>query len=82
VTDQGFLNEHNVIWETLDDVAGNSQFIGADFKVTPPKPVPTECGAETSRHSVSNSTQQQQLDSEYCVFQLESFNHDYVSSYP
>lgn len=37
VTDQGFLNEHEVIWETLNDVYGDSIFLNAEFLIVPPK---------------------------------------------
>ncbi|EFJ51389.1 hypothetical protein VOLCADRAFT_120460 [Volvox carteri f. nagariensis] len=31
VTDQGYLNEPDVVWEHLSSVAGDTQFCGADF---------------------------------------------------
>lgn len=37
VTDQGFLNEPSVIWETLNNIEGDGKFVDEDFKVVPPK---------------------------------------------
>ncbi|XP_042907927.1 ubiquitin carboxyl-terminal hydrolase MINDY-1 isoform X4 [Parasteatoda tepidariorum] len=36
VTDQGFLNE-NVVWETLDNIEGDGQFVDSSFVLVPPK---------------------------------------------
>ncbi|KAL1469302.1 hypothetical protein MTO96_005003 [Rhipicephalus appendiculatus] len=38
VTDQGFLNEPDVVWESLINVEGDGQFADSDFVVNPPKP--------------------------------------------
>lgn len=38
VTDQGFLNEPDVVWESLINVEGDGQFTDSDFVVNPPKP--------------------------------------------
>ncbi|XP_064477199.1 ubiquitin carboxyl-terminal hydrolase MINDY-2-like isoform X2 [Ornithodoros turicata] len=53
VTDQGFLNECDVIWETLDNVEGDGQFADSDFVVKPPKP--------------RILTTEQQIDQDYLV---------------
>lgn len=37
VTDQGFLNEPKVVWETLDNIEGDGQFLDSDFEPVPPK---------------------------------------------
>lgn len=50
VTDQGFLNEADVVWETLINVEGDGQFADSDFVVKPPKP--------------RNLTTEQQIDQE------------------
>lgn len=40
VTDQGFLTESSVIWETLCNVEGDGHFVDADFRTyTKPEPV-------------------------------------------
>lgn len=31
MTDQGFLTESNVVWETLSNVDGDCHFVDADF---------------------------------------------------
>ncbi|GFY79125.1 ubiquitin carboxyl-terminal hydrolase MINDY-2 [Trichonephila inaurata madagascariensis] len=36
VTDQGFVNE-NVVWETLNNIEGDGQFVDSDFIPVPPK---------------------------------------------
>ncbi|VDD73999.1 unnamed protein product [Mesocestoides corti] len=33
VTDVGFMNEPNIVWETLDDVDGDSRFVDCDFRL-------------------------------------------------
>ncbi|KAK3102027.1 hypothetical protein FSP39_008212 [Pinctada imbricata] len=40
VTDQGFLNESNVVWETLGNVEGDGYFVDANFH-TYTKPAPS-----------------------------------------
>ena len=37
VTDQGFLGESNVIWETLGSIDGDGQFVDGLFRTVPPK---------------------------------------------
>ncbi|XP_067654305.1 ubiquitin carboxyl-terminal hydrolase MINDY-1-like [Haliotis asinina] len=40
VTDQGFLTESNVVWETLSNVEGDCHFVDANFRTyTKPEPV-------------------------------------------
>ncbi|GAB6032762.1 hypothetical protein CHUAL_011629 [Chamberlinius hualienensis] len=41
VTDQGFLHESNVVWETLSNIDGDGQFVDANFITVPPKPLPS-----------------------------------------
>uniref|UniRef100_A0A1E1XCN1 Ubiquitin carboxyl-terminal hydrolase n=1 Tax=Amblyomma aureolatum TaxID=187763 RepID=A0A1E1XCN1_9ACAR len=38
VTDQGFLNEADVVWETLINCEGDGQFADSEFAINPPKP--------------------------------------------
>ena len=35
VTDQGFLTEDRVIWESLSNVEGDSYFVDAEFRLLP-----------------------------------------------
>lgn len=53
VTDQGFLNESDVVWETLTNVEGDGQFADSDFVIKPPKP--------------RILTTEQQIDQDYLV---------------
>ncbi|RWS28399.1 hypothetical protein B4U80_07982 [Leptotrombidium deliense] len=54
VTDQGFLTESNVVWETLNNIENDGQFVDAEFITVPPKSIP-----------VPNS--QQQVDQDYLI---------------
>ena len=40
VTDQGFLKESSVVWETLGSIDGDSHFVDSDFITAPPKASP------------------------------------------
>ena len=77
VTDQGFLGETNVVWETLSSIDGESQFVDGHFRNVPPKPEravmssppPSAPGsANTSANSGSalhlSMTAEQQIDHE------------------
>lgn len=56
VTDQGFLTESNVAWETLTNVEGDSHFVNGEFKTSPPS---------TSQAAVATPmTSSQQQDAE------------------
>lgn len=37
LTDQGFLAETNVVWETLNNIEGDGEFVDSDFIPVPPK---------------------------------------------
>lgn len=39
LTDQGFLAETNVVWETLNNIEGDGEFVDSDLIPVPPKPV-------------------------------------------
>lgn len=39
MTDQGFLNEPRVVWESLNSVDGDSRFVDVEFRTVPPNPV-------------------------------------------
>ncbi len=56
MTDQGFLTESNVVWETLNNIEGDTQFVDGDFVLVPPKPALTT--------AVSS---QQQIDQELVI---------------
>ena len=40
VTDQGYLNQSKIIWETLADVDGESQFVNEAFGIVGPLTTP------------------------------------------
>lgn len=43
VTDQGFLSETNVVWETLSNVEGDCHFVDSYFRTyTKPEPPPLQ----------------------------------------
>jgi hypothetical protein len=66
VTDQGFLTESNVVWETLSNVEGDGHFVDAYFH--------TYRKAEPSTHTIPPSSipvgSPQQVDQELVVFFL------------
>jgi ubiquitin carboxyl-terminal hydrolase MINDY-1/2 len=61
VTDQGFLSEPNVVWETLNSIDGDGQFVDGYFRPVPPKPEPRPVPGETN---VGNLSTEQQIDQE------------------
>uniref|UniRef100_A0A672G5N2 Ubiquitin carboxyl-terminal hydrolase n=1 Tax=Salarias fasciatus TaxID=181472 RepID=A0A672G5N2_SALFA len=48
VTDQGFLQEGGVVWESLHNVEGDGNFCDSDFRLCRPAP-PTAVGVLTDR---------------------------------
>ncbi|XP_033638864.1 ubiquitin carboxyl-terminal hydrolase MINDY-2-like [Asterias rubens] len=58
VTDQGFLTESSIVWETLSSVEGDSHFVDGDFNARPPTRQITP---------VSNMSPDQQLDTDYLI---------------
>ncbi|KAG8575847.1 hypothetical protein GDO81_009687 [Engystomops pustulosus] len=68
VTDQGFLTEENIIWESLHNVDGDSNFCDADFHLRPP-----------SDPETVYQGQQDQIDQDYLMalsLQQEQQNQD------
>ncbi len=58
VTDQGFLTESSIVWETLSSVEGDSHFVDGEFNARPPTRQITP---------VSNMSPDQQLDTDYLI---------------
>ena len=58
MTDQGFLNEASVVWETLENIEGDGEFVDSDFVPVPPRPV--EC-------MMTPADRQAQEDSDYLL---------------
>ncbi|TTF56866.1 Ubiquitin carboxyl-terminal hydrolase MINDY-1 [Bagarius yarrelli] len=56
VTDQGFLQENTLVWESLHNVEGDGNFCDSEFRLCPP-----------SQKSVSRPPTQQQIDQDYLV---------------
>lgn len=65
VTDQGFLNEFNVVWETLSSVEGDCYFVDAEFNTyTKPDPVSGNCVVTPPVVPIGSD---QQIDQDYLV---------------
>ncbi|KAK3740803.1 hypothetical protein QZH41_010088 [Actinostola sp. cb2023] len=66
VTDQGFLTEDQVMWETLSNVEGDGYFVDANFRTIPPsQPPPPPVPNMTPK--LSSSTGISQEDQDYLV---------------
>ncbi|KAK7139366.1 hypothetical protein R3I93_016490 [Phoxinus phoxinus] len=61
VTDQGFLQEESVVWESLHNVEGDGNFCDSDFRLCHPSQKPSAA----SQPSVQQ--QQMQIDQDYLV---------------
>lgn len=62
VTDQGFLQEENVVWESLHNVEGDGNFCDSEFRLCHPSQKPTAA----SRPNVQQQAQMQ-IDQDYLV---------------
>ncbi|KAF8788353.1 Ubiquitin carboxyl-terminal hydrolase MINDY-1 like protein [Argiope bruennichi] len=58
VTDQGFVNE-NAVWESLNNIEGDGQFVDADFIPVPPKASDLTLPSELSK--------EKQIDQDFLV---------------
>uniref|UniRef100_A0A8C5PC22 Ubiquitin carboxyl-terminal hydrolase n=1 Tax=Leptobrachium leishanense TaxID=445787 RepID=A0A8C5PC22_9ANUR len=68
VTDQGFLTEENIVWESLDNVDGDGNFCDSEFHLRPP-----------SDPVVVYQGHQDQIDQDYLIalsLQQEQQNQD------
>ncbi|RVE67160.1 hypothetical protein OJAV_G00114330 [Oryzias javanicus] len=63
VTDQGFLQEERVVWESLHNVEGDGNFCDSDFRLCHP-PQRTAASAQLQP---SAQEQQRQIDQDYLV---------------
>lgn len=63
VTDQGFLQEESVVWESLHNVEGDGNFCDSDFRLCHPSQKPSEAAAQPS----TQQQQQMQIDQDYLV---------------
>lgn len=64
VTDQGFLGEPSVVWETLCSIDGDGQFVDSHFRTVPPKPELAPSGESASPNASAQLTAEQQIDHE------------------
>jgi len=68
-TDQGFLNESNVVWETLSNVEGDGHFVDAAFHTYRLPEMPTQRAAAVAVPSTAFPTppanSKEQIDHEY-----------------
>ncbi|XP_038053142.1 ubiquitin carboxyl-terminal hydrolase MINDY-2-like [Patiria miniata] len=60
VTDQGFLTESSIVWETLSSVEGDSRFVDGEFNARPPT-------NQMAPVVAANMSPGQQLDADYLV---------------
>ncbi|XP_016099116.1 protein FAM63A-like [Sinocyclocheilus grahami] len=62
VTDQGFLQEESVVWESLHNVEGDGNFCDSDFRLCHPSQKPTGASQPSAQQQ-----QQMQIDQDYLV---------------
>lgn len=55
VTDQGFLQERNIVWETLNNIENDGVFVNGDFQPVVPEP------------EISPTERQEQIDKDYLI---------------
>lgn len=58
MTDQGFLKESTVVWETLNSIDGDGQFVDSDFITAPPKSSPKLSPSNTTELSPEQQLEQ------------------------
>lgn len=63
VTDQGFLQEESMVWESLHNVEGDGNFCNSDFRLCHPP----ERSLAASSLPPSSQEQQRQIDQDYLV---------------
>ncbi|MEQ2294755.1 Ubiquitin carboxyl-terminal hydrolase MINDY-1 [Ameca splendens] len=63
VTDQGFLQEESMVWESLHNVEGDGNFCNSDFRLC----LPPERSPAITHLPASSQEQQRQIDQDYLV---------------
>ncbi len=71
VTDQGFLQEESVVWESLHNVEGDGNFCDSDFRLCHPSQKP-------SATSQPSAQQQQQMQINQVIKVLPAFSYHIV----
>uniref|UniRef100_A0A4W5Q6Q8 Ubiquitin carboxyl-terminal hydrolase n=1 Tax=Hucho hucho TaxID=62062 RepID=A0A4W5Q6Q8_9TELE len=64
VTDQGFLQEEGLVWESLHNVEGDGNFCDSDFRLCHP---PQRSVPVTQPEDLTPQQQQRQIDQDYLV---------------
>ncbi|XP_039676301.1 ubiquitin carboxyl-terminal hydrolase MINDY-1-like [Perca fluviatilis] len=64
VTDQGFLQEDSLVWESLHNVEGDGNFCDSDFRLCHP---PQRAPPNATSLAPSAQDQQRQIDQDYLV---------------
>uniref|UniRef100_A0A3P8YMK6 Ubiquitin carboxyl-terminal hydrolase n=1 Tax=Esox lucius TaxID=8010 RepID=A0A3P8YMK6_ESOLU len=64
VTDQGFLQEEGLVWESLHNVEGDGNFCDSDFRLCHP---PQRSAAVMQPEDLTPQQQQRQIDQDYLV---------------
>ncbi|KAL0962301.1 hypothetical protein UPYG_G00338300 [Umbra pygmaea] len=64
VTDQGFLQEEGLVWESLHNVEGDGNFCDSDFRLCHP---PQRSAPVTQPDELTPQQQQRQIDQDYLV---------------
>ncbi|XP_041739804.1 ubiquitin carboxyl-terminal hydrolase MINDY-1-like [Coregonus clupeaformis] len=64
VTDQGFLQEEGLVWESLHNVEGDGNFCDSDFRLCHP---PQRSVSVTQPEDLTPQQQQRQIDQDYLV---------------
>jgi len=64
-TDQGFLNESNVVWETLSNVEGDGHFVDAAFHTYRLPEMPSRVTPAAVSASAPPANSKEQIDHEY-----------------
>eukprot|EP00063_Salmo_salar_P057864 XP_014032699.1 PREDICTED: protein FAM63A-like [Salmo salar] len=64
VTDQGFLQEEGLVWESLHNVEGDGNFCDSDFRLCHP---PQRSVLVTQPDNLTPQQQQRQIDQDYLV---------------
>ena len=58
MTDQGFLKENSVVWETLNSIDGDGHFVDSEFVTAPPKASPKVTPAQEANLSPEQQFEQ------------------------
>jgi len=83
VTDQGFLNQSNVVWEVLNETDGDTQWVNSSFILyTPPSPTnfPTDFGDDSEALAKQLQAEEDRQYAKLVSAQDEEFYSDHPLS--